>query len=273
MARSTTTAADAAPTSIPRSTVPPGALHVISALDTGNEWVARATCIFVNAGPDPWASFVFMRRVPEVGQIYWSANLRQVFMIMRAKQAFGLTSIAIVLCWGQDPRAQSEDPNVWAAVIEHYSQTDRARSQRFRLVIAAETTGSAQMSLGRFEREGTSEIPPSLIRELRERNAVSQDVRGLRLPSNAVLVPGVRRLIMQTTASGGETPDWLPFVKSYPGSELLQFAAPAYDTAGQRALAYFWVGLGPEGVQGWLYILEKRGSEWKVTWLDSPWIA
>jgi len=194
-------------------------------------------------------------------------------MMMGAKQAFGLMSIAILLCFGQDPRAQSEDASVWSAVIEHYRETHRDESQRFRLVVAGETTVSAHMLLGRFEQQDTSEIPPSMIRELRGRNAVSQALRGLRLPSDAVLVPGVRRLIMRSTASGGETPDWLPFVKSYPGALLLQFAAPAYDTSGQRALAYFSVGLGPEGLQGWLYILEKQGSEWKVTWLDSPWIA
>ena len=102
------------------------------------------------------------------------------------------------------------------------------------LVISAETIETGRISLGRFERAEAPEIPASIRRELHNRSLEA---------------------------------------RAYPGYQLLQLSVPAYFPPGQKALVYFWAGIGPEGTQGWLYILEKQGSEWHVTWSDSPWIS
>ena len=88
-----------------------------------------------------------------------------------------------------------------------------------------------------------------------------------------MLVLDAISMTRRITPTGAEVADWSPFTHAYPGSQLVQLGAPAYITPRQKALVYFWAGIGPEGIQGWLYILEKRGSEWHVTWSESPWIA
>lgn len=174
---------------------------------------------------------------------------------------------------GQDLQAGGDDARVLSAAIAHYGATQRNGSQPPLLVIATETIESNRILLGRFDRATAPEIPASIIEALRQRNAKAQPIGDIRLPANALLVRDAISMTRQVTPAGAEVTDWSPFMHAYPGSQLMQLGTPAYFTPGARALVYLWAGIGPEGTQGWLYILEKRGVEWQVTWSESPWIA
>jgi len=170
----------------------------------------------------------------------------------------------------QDPQASGDDAQVLSAAIAHYSNT---RSNRPLLVIAGETMEPDYIRLGRFERGEAAELPASIVRELRNRNTSAQAVSDIALPAHPMIVRDAISMTRHATPAGAVVADWSPFMHAYPGYQLLQLAAPVYFTPGQRALVYFWAGIGPEGTQGWLYILEKRGSDWHVTWSDWPWIT
>ena len=169
---------------------------------------------------------------------------------------------------GQSLPAQGDDAHVLAAAIAHYSNSKNNPL----VVVAGEALDTSRISLGRFERGEAAEIPASIVRELRSRNTEAQSVGDIALPANALIVRDAISMTRHVTPTGAEVADWSPFTHAYPGYQLLQLAAPAYVAPEQKAVVYFWAGLGPEGTQGWLYILEKRGSEWHVTWSDSPWI-
>ena len=179
----------------------------------------------------------------------------------------------LVLAWmGSGLVAQSDDAEVLSAAIAHYSVMQRSGTQAPLLIVTAETIQGEHIPLAFFE-PAAPEIPSSIVRELHERNATGQLLGGIRLPANAILVPGAIDLTRHVTPTGTEVADWSPFTHAYPGAQLMQLAAPVYFSPGKKALVYFWAGLGPLGTQGWLYILEKQGSEWHVTWSKSPWIA
>jgi hypothetical protein len=179
----------------------------------------------------------------------------------------GVLSSLFLSCAGL--LAQTDDALVLSAAIAHYSAT---KSNPL-LVVSSDTIATDRISLGRFERADTVEIPRSIREELRTRNVTSRPIAAIQPPANAVIVRDAISMTRHVTPAGAEVADWSPFTHVYPGYQLLQAAAPAYFTSGEKALVYFWAGLGPEGTQGWLYILEKRGSEWHVTWSESPWIA
>ena len=186
-----------------------------------------------------------------------------------------LVGVSWLVIWSLDAdlQAQTDDAQVLSAAIAHYSNAKRNRSEPPLLVIAGETIVADRISLGRFERTEAPEIQGPTIRALRERNEKAEPVGDIRLPANALVVRDAMAMTRHVTPAGAEITDWSPFTHAYPGHQLMQLAAPVYFTAGQKALVYFWAGTGPEGTQGWLYILEKRGSEWHVTWSDWPWIA
>ena len=184
-----------------------------------------------------------------------------------------LAPIALVSCFlgviGQGALAQGDDAHVLAAAIAHYS-TSRKNPL---LIVAGETIEANHISLGRFERGEAADIPASIVREVRHRNSRAESIGDVALPANARIVRDAISMTRHATPTGAEVADWSPFTHAYPGYQLLQVAAPAYFTPGDRALVYFWVGIGSEGTQGWLYVLEKRGAEWHVTWSESPWVA
>ena len=179
------------------------------------------------------------------------------------------TAVALLFCVSLALHAQDEDAEVLSAALRHYSNSKRNPL----LVIAAETIETGRISLGRFERAEAPEIPVSIRRELHNRSLKARPIAGIQLPANAMIVREAISMTRHVTPGGAEVADWSPFTHAYPGYRLLQLSVPAYFTPGQKALVYFWAGIGPEGTQGWLYILEKRGSEWHVTWSDSPWIS
>ena len=181
--------------------------------------------------------------------------------------------VVLLFCASHALHAQGQDAEVLSAAIAHYSNARSNRSEPPLLVIAAETIEAERISLGRFERAQTPELTGSITRELRERNTRAKTVGEVRLPANAMLVRDALSMTRHVTPTGAEVADWSPFTHAYPGSQLVQLAAPAYFEPGRKALVYFWAGIGPEGTQGWLYILEKRGDEWQVTWSESPWIT
>ena len=187
-------------------------------------------------------------------------------------QARLLVAVALLLCATHPLHAQSQDAEVLAAAIAYYSSATSNRSESPLLVIAGETIEADRILLDSFERAERPDIPASIIRELRERNARARALGEIRLPAKTMVVRDAIGMIRHVTPAGAEVLDWSPFVHAYPGSQLVQVAAPAYFTVGEKALVYFWAGIG-QGIQGWLYVLEKRGSEWHVTWSDSPWIA
>lgn len=181
--------------------------------------------------------------------------------------------VALLVCASHTVHAQSQDAEVLSAAIAHYSNTKSKRGEQPLLVIAGETIEAARIVLDRVERADSPDVSSAIIRELRERNAKAQPIGDIRLPANATLVRDAISMTRHVTPTGAEATDWSPFTHAYPGSQLVQLGAPAYFTPGARALVYLWAGLGPEGTQGWLYILEKRGDEWQVTWSASPRIA
>ena len=226
--------------------------------------------------PDLYRDVVF--RWKGIGVLYLLVLLVIAWIPSPARWHFALRSFAAadsrpLISAGQALQAQSDDAQVLSAAIAHYSATRRNGSQLPLLVIAAETIESDRILLGRFDRAEAPEIPASTIQALRQRNAKAQPIGDIRLPASALLVRDAIGMTRHVTPAGAEVADWSPFTHAYPGSQLVQLAAPAYFTPGQKALVYFWAGIGPEGIQGWLYILEKRGSEWHVTWSESPWIA
>ena len=182
-------------------------------------------------------------------------------------------AVALLVCSSHIIHAQGQDAEVLSAAIAHYSNARSNRSEPPLLVIAAETIEADRISLGRFERTQSHELTGSITRQLRERNTRAQTVGEIRLPANAMLVRNALSMTRHITPTGTEVADWSPFAHAYPGSLLLQLAAPVYFEPGRKALVYFWAGIGPEGTQGWLYILEKRGDAWQVTWSESPWIT
>ena len=181
-----------------------------------------------------------------------------------------LIVVALLVCAGDALHAQDHDAEVLSAAIAHYSSTTK-RSPL--LVVAGETIEPGRIWLGRFDRAESAEIPASISRELHNRNAKAQPIADIQLPANALLVRDAMSMTRHVTPAGVEIADWSPFTHAYPGYQMMQLAAPVYFTPNQKALVYFWAGLGPDGTQGWLYILEKQGTEWRVTWSDWPWIA
>ena len=179
-------------------------------------------------------------------------------------------AVVLVLCASHAVHAQHQDAEVLSAAIAYYSNT---KSSSPLLVIAGETIPADQIRMGHFERAEAVEIPASITLELRNRNAEMRPIGDIQLPANTMIVRGAISMTRHFTPGGEEVADWSPFMHAYPGHQLLQLAMPAYFTPDQKALVYFWAGIGPEGTQGWLYILERRGSEWRVTWSDSPWIS
>ena len=168
----------------------------------------------------------------------------------------------------QNAQASGNDAPVFSAVIAHHSDSKTNPL----LVVAAETMEASRIILNSLERDGHPYVSSSLVRELRERNAKAQPIGDVRLPANAVLVPDALSLIRRVTPTGAELSDWSPFTHAYPGYQLLQLAAPAYFTPGQRALVYLSTAMEGQ-TQGWAYILEKQGTEWRVTWSESLWRA
>lgn len=178
--------------------------------------------------------------------------------------------VALLFCVSHALHAQDRDSEVLSAAIAHYSNT---KNRSPLMVVAGETIQADQIRMGHFEQAEAVEVPASIRLELRTRNAAVRPIAGIHLPANAMIVRDAISMTWHLTPAGAEVADWSPFMHAYPGHQLLQLALPAYFTPGQKALVYFWAGIGPEGRQGWLYILEKRGSEWQVTWSDSPWIS
>jgi len=168
------------------------------------------------------------------------------------------TVVVLLLCASPAPHAQDQDAEVLSAAIAHYSNSKNNPL----LVVAAETIEASRILLDHVQHTDSPDWPGAL-RELRERNAKVQSIGDVRLPANAALVRDALSLIRRVTPSGAEVSDWSPFTHAYPGSQLVQLAAPAYFTPGQKALVYFSAATDGEG-QGWVYILEKRGAEWLV---------
>jgi hypothetical protein len=180
-----------------------------------------------------------------------------------------LTAVAFLFCVGQALSAQDQDVEVLSAAIAHYSNSNNHPL----LVVAGETLEASRIILDRYERDGSPDTSGAIIQALRERNSNVQSVGDVRLPPNAVLVRDALSLIRRFTQSGAEVSDWSPFTHAYPGYRLVQFAAPAYLTPGQRALVYLAAASGAEEFEGTIYILEKRAGQWHVTSSDSPWRA
>ena len=131
--------------------------------------------------------------------------------------------------------AQGDDAHVLTVAIAHYSNS---RNNPL-LVVAGETLDG-------------------------ERNTTAQPVGEIRLPANAMLVHNAISLTRHVSSNGAEVEDWSPFTHAYPGYQLVQLGAPVYSTPGAQAHVYLRAGIGPEGTQGWLYTLEKRGDAWQV---------
>jgi hypothetical protein len=142
--------------------------------------------------------------------------------------------IVLVVLFSGLVAAQSDDAQVLSAAIAHYSNSKKNPL----LVVAGET--------------------------LDERNAQAQPVGEIQLPANAMLVRNAVSLTRHVSPNGAEVEDWSPFTHAYPGYQLVQLSAPVYSTPGARARVYLRAGIGPEGTEGWLYTLEKRGNVWQV---------
>ena len=178
------------------------------------------------------------------------------------------TLVVLLFCVGDSLDSQDHDAEVLSAAIAHYSHTKSKQSgEPPLLVIAGETLESTRITLDRVEH--APDTSSAIIRELRQRNAKVQALGEVRLPASAVFVRDALSLIRRFTPAGAEVSDWSPFTHAYPGSQLVQLAAPAYFTPGQKALVYFSTATDGEGRE-WVYVLERRGAEWHVTSSESP---
>ena len=190
---------------------------------------------------------------------------------MSARLKFSI-AVALLFCVSDAVQAQDHDAEVLSAAIAHFSNTKtKQNGEPPLLVIAGETIEAARIGLDHIEWADSPDVSRAVIRELRERNANSQTIGEVHLPANAVLVRDALSLIRRLTPTGAEVSDWSPLTHAYPGYQLVQLAAPVYFTPGQRALVYFSTTIGPGAMQGWVYVLEKRGEEWHVTSSESPW--
>ena len=109
-------------------------------------------------------------------------------------------AVALLLCASHSIRGEGQDTEVLSAAIAHYSNSKSAPL----LVVASETIEATRISLGRFERAETTEIPASIIRELRSRNAKARPIANLQLPANAILVRDAISMTRHFTPAGTE---------------------------------------------------------------------